>query len=83
MAEATPTASRALPETVADAVEVYLDGALSRMRAATYRAVELRMKHVLGDLSRHDLNEPTPAEFEAYRDRRLRTRSPATVAGEL
>ncbi len=83
MAEATPAASQALPETVADAVETYLDAALSRMRPATYRAVESRMKHVLGDFSRRDLNELTPAEFEAYRDRRLRTGSPATVAGEL
>ena len=40
MAEASPAASQALPETVADAVEAYLDAALSRMRPATYRAVE-------------------------------------------
>jgi len=53
------------------------------MRPATYRAVRSRLQHGLEQFGDRDLGSIEPREFEAYRDRRMGIRSPATVAGEL
>ncbi len=78
-----PSSRPTPPRTVAHAVDLYLSSALARMRPATYRAVHARLQHGLAEFGDRKLGDLAPAEFEAYRDKRLRRRAPATVAGEL
>ncbi len=79
-----------LPKTLGEALPLYLDAALARMRHVPQQRLRGRLKPALGSLKDRSLNSITPIEFEDYRDRRLRghtrrgaRRSPSTVAGEL
>lgn len=71
------------PKTVSAAIDLYLAGALARLRRSTHNSVRSRLQSGLRLFGNRALGSIEPHEFETYRDQRLVKRSRATVAGEV
>ena len=59
------------PKTVRVAIDLYLAGALARVRRSTHTAVRSRLQPGLGLFGNRELGSIEAYEFETYRDRRL------------